>query len=143
MPIIRDKLKILYSIVIFNMVLVVDYFPSMKITTEMFSHYKAMFVNISPAFCHRIEEIIGVKSNQYVATPIGSPAPPPIMVLTSKMRKSYLGSLFRRRNLKPVSTGVAPQMSGQVFTCGNPSFFTAINATVPNKSAPAISVAVF
>ncbi len=60
---VTNKLKIFYSIIRLVVISVVNKFPSVETSTEMFSHYKAVFSNITIFQSHRVEEIFGIYSN--------------------------------------------------------------------------------
>ncbi len=78
MSIITNKLQVLKSIIIFNAILMVYDLPSMKATTKMFRHYKAVFTNIIAMFLnHRVKEIIWKQSDKHVSMSIHSSATPP------------------------------------------------------------------
>lgn len=58
--IIGNKLKVFYSVIIPDVVLMVNYFPTMEIPAKMFRYYKAMFKNIMTLICHRVKEIVRI-----------------------------------------------------------------------------------
>ena len=141
MPIIANKLQVLKAVIIFNMILVMDYLPQMKIAAKMFCHYKAMLKNISPLGCHWIKEVFWPNFNTDITPAITSSALPQV-AFGASMRQSNFGSLFWGRKFKSIGARTAPWVRGQVFAGSNPSFFPAINTSVPNKSAPALLVAI-
>src|SRR3990167_2118690 len=93
-PIIRNKLKIFYSIIISNVIFMVDDFPRMKVTPQVFCHNKAMFKNISIFISHREKEIIRVYHNRNVTiSQFSSTTFPVPRFLTDKKTTSLYKSL--------------------------------------------------
>lgn len=85
-PIIRDKLEVLNSIVGFNVVFMMDYLPTMEVATEMFRHYKAMLKDIVVGFIgHGVKEIIGLEKYQVIAVRHTSSTLPALMLFGKGM----------------------------------------------------------
>lgn len=114
--VIRQQLKVFYSIVIPNSVLMVNNLPWQKTSIQAFSHYKAMFTNVSPAICHRVKEIITLQSHYFISIFIKIPTAFPHRILLAL-------------NPITVSTLIASWLTP---IQKNPTLFTALNARLPN-----------
>ncbi len=99
-PVVRNKLKVLYAIIKRVIILMMHYLPRMKIAPKMFSHYEAMFKHIAPLICHQIKKVISVDFNRYILSTCTSrfttTAPPRRMIdaFSSNARKMTFGTLL-------------------------------------------------
>ena len=124
-PIIRDELKVLYSVIRSIVVFVMYKFPSVKIATKMFCHYKAVFQNSAIGSCHWIKEIIWRNIYHNVMIPLYPPSPFPCnTIYTTSCLDIYI-----------VTTPDAARIFGRTFYQRNPSFFSTVNTGVPNHFA--------
>ncbi len=134
--IITDKLKIVYSVVVSNMVLMVNYLPRMKITPQVLSHYKAVFLNITLCISHWIKEVVWVNLYGKIATPIFCSSASPIVAVRSYSQPLKFGfllwSLFSI--IEFVRTMATSQILRLSFNRVNPPFLPTINTGVPNAS---------
>ena len=148
MSIIANKLKVFrvsVVLLIFSRtsrvfgVSMMDYFPSVKISAECFSHYKAMLKDISFGISHRIKEVLWINFKAYVSAS-NRFATSPIMAVRACSQFLKFGFLCRGLSsiVEFVRTMTAPQMSGQSFAGLSPSLFATIYTSVPNRCATII-----
>ena len=123
---VRQQLKILQAIIVFNPILVMDYFPGQKTSTKMFCHYKTMFSNIASPIRHRIEKIILPYPNNLVSVAVNIAtfisriicSPETMTMLASK---AYRFTMFHK----------------------NPSRYATDNTSMPNYSFGGFSIVAY
>ncbi len=99
------NLQVLNSVVVFYAILVMNYLPRMKASTEMLRHRKAVFKNCTITFCHSVKEIVRLQCYQDVAIAVYSTSTFPSRVLISTIMDwcftvhnvSTTITIFRRR----------------------------------------------
>lgn len=136
-PIIANKLKILYSIICFNVILVVNYFPTVKTSPQMFCHNKAMFKYIALFISHWVKEIFRVNFKGNIATPRSCSPTLPIIAIAPPMQIGKPSFLLWGKDSVFVLTGTmtTSKVSRQAFAILNPPLLATINASVPNTCA--------
>lgn len=101
--------------------LVMHQFPTMKIATKVFCHYKAVFKNIAIFISHWIKEIVGVNLSCNVTTDsFVVPAFPMEIVSTQTL-------------IATAPTLLAMQVKWFALPYSYPSFLTTVNAGMPYK----------
>lgn len=126
--IIRDKLKVLYPIVVFDVILMMHDFPGVKATANMLRHHKAMLKNIAMTIRHSIEKVIRIDSDRDVALSYFTQSTLPHIVFTAAL----CGSFVRAR---PTSGMFCNSVSKS-----DPSLFTTIYTGRPNRCASAMLI---
>ena len=119
-PIITDKLEVLYSVIKGVSIYVVNYLPTMKASTKMFCHNKAMFSNITFLARHWIKEVIWANQDSHILSPSPCPA-------TSTIPTRVLCSTFM--NMMTLRTPSTDRFT--VFKC-HPTFFSTSRARNPD-----------
>ena len=129
--------KICYSIISLNSIEMVNVFPRLETSTQVFGDYKAMFGYISSNIRHRIKEIIWVNFNPYITVVSLYFATFPTTIIRTTLPLGYLPSLFRGKILPYIfaGTGLASRMHDSFIKVLNPSLFTTINTSSPYTSA--------
>ncbi len=105
-------------------------FPFLKASTKMFSHYKAMFKNITFFTCHRVKEIIGIYFNMDISCRSDTPTSLPSCIVRARML------------LATATTFLTIQIRRLAILSCYPSFPTAIYTSCPYIFSKACSVAV-
>lgn len=123
MPNIIDQLKVLYSIVILDMVFVMHYFPRMETSPKMPRHNKAVFQDYTCSFSHRIKKVIRLQLNKYITSPTFVSTTFPARVFTPTIMR-WFGFL----SIRTRQTQVMYRFS--IFQ-QNPSFFATLLTSLP------------
>ncbi len=120
--IIRDKLKILYTIIIFDMVLMMDYLPAMEIAAKGLCHYKAVFKDIAVFSHHLIKKVIGIKFYTDITLRRIVSATLPSRVFITLLRPMTISTMATFKGTRSIFT---------YFVC-NPTFLPTTFTNVPN-----------
>lgn len=88
------QFKIFYPVVISYPILVMNSFKFMKVSSNMFFHYKSMLLNISMSHCSRMS-MAGFKN--ITARAFYDAAPPERRVLSIASLNSFIGAFFRAK----------------------------------------------
>ena len=115
--VLRDQLQIIYSIIVFNTIFVMNSLPKVKISPKMFCHHKTMFKAISTFGSRWSKEIIAKDSSLYITIPSCYPTAFPKIIKFSYVRFKKVFSFFRSLSskCKYLSTATTPRI------CRSPS----------------------
>lgn len=130
-PSVGDKLKVLYSVIVSNMIFMVDNLPTMEVSAKMLSHHKAVFKNIMTLICHWVKEIILLHINHRITVRC-TPSPFPTLVLFGKGMRQL-----------PAITQSASQADRGAFINRNPPSLPTIRASKPLEFSSACYIPYF